>query len=60
MICSTAHPPPLKKRRNIPQNKKKKPKKKQASAIQGHVPWLNLKKNVQMIFSQYANNIGTA
>ena len=30
-------------------------KKFQAKAIQGHVPWLNLKKNFQISFSQYAN-----
>ena len=34
-------------------------KKFQAKAIQGHVPWVNLKKNFQNSFSQYANNIGT-
>ena len=35
------------------------PKKFQAKAIQGHVPWLNLKKNFQTGFSLYANNVGT-
>ena len=34
-------------------------KKFQARAIQGHVPWLNLKKNFQISFSQYANNVWT-
>ena len=34
-------------------------KKFQANAIQGHIPWLNLKKNFQISFSQYANNVGT-
>ena len=43
---------PLKKIRKIP-------KKFQAKAIQGHVPCLNLKKNIQISFSQYANNVGT-
>ena len=43
---------PLKKIRKIR-------KKFQAKAIQGHVPWLNLKKNFQISFSQYANNVGT-
>ena len=31
----------------------------QAKALQGHVPWLNLKKNFQISFLQYANNVGT-
>ena len=34
-------------------------KKIQAKAIQGHVPWLRLKKNFQISFSQYANSIRT-
>ena len=34
-------------------------KKFQAKAIQGHVSCLNLKKNFQISFSQYANNVGT-
>ena len=38
---------------------RKIPKKFQAKAIQGHVPCLNLKKNFQISFSQYANNVGT-
>ncbi len=46
------HRLPLKKRRKIT-------KKFQAKATQGHVPWLNLKKNFQISFSQYANNVGT-
>ena len=49
MICPKD---PLKK-------KKKIPKKIQAKAIQGHVPWLNLRKIFQISFSQYANNVGT-
>ena len=43
---------PLKKIRKI------RGKKIQAKAIQGHVPWLNLKKNFRISFSQYANNVG--
>ena len=39
---------------------RKIPKKIQAKAIQGHVPWMNLKKKFQISFSQYANNIGTS
>ena len=31
----------------------------QAKAIQGHVPWLNLKEKFQISFSQYANKVGT-
>ena len=31
----------------------------QAKAIQGHVPWLNLKKKFRISFPQYANNVGT-
>ena len=50
MICPTD--PPQKKIRKIR-------KKIQAKAIYGHVPWLNLKKNFQISFSQYANNVGT-
>ena len=50
MICPTDPP---QKNQKIP---KKIPSKK---AIQGHVPWLNLKKIFQISFSQYANNIGT-
>ena len=34
-------------------------KKFQAKAIQGHIPWLNLKKNFRISFSQCANNVGT-
>ena len=49
MTCSTSHT----------HTKKKNPKKIQAKAIQGHLPWLNLKKNFQISFSQYANNIRT-
>ena len=49
MICPTDPP---KKIRKIP-------KKFQAKAIQGHVPYLNLKKTFQIGFSQYANNLGT-
>ena len=45
---------PLKTKQNH-----KNPEKFQAKAIQGHVPWLNLKKNFQISFSQYANNVGT-
>ena len=43
---------PLKKIQKIP-------KKFQAKAIQGHVPWMNLKKKIRISFSQYANNVGT-
>ena len=50
MICPTDPP---QKNQKIP---KKIPSKK---AIQGHVPWLNLKKIFQISFSQYANNVGT-
>ena len=35
------------------------PNKIQAKAIQGHAPWLNLKKKIQISFPQYANNVGT-
>ena len=49
MICPTD--PPKKNQKN--------PEKIQAKAIQGHVPWLNLKTNFQISFSQYANNVGT-
>ena len=50
MICPT----------DPPQTKNKKiPKKIQAKAIQGYVPWLNLKKVFQISFSQYANDVGT-
>ena len=49
MICPTD---PLRKIRKIP-------KKIRAKAIQEHVPWLNIKKNFQISFSQYANNVGT-
>ena len=38
---------------------KSREKKIQAKAIQGHVPWLNLKKIFQICFSQYANSVGT-
>ena len=51
MICPTDPPQKKKIRKN--------PKKFQAKAIQGHVPWLNLKKNFQISFSQYANNVET-
>ena len=47
MICPTD---PLKK-------SEKSGGKFQAKAIQGHVSWLNLKKNFQISFSQYANNV---
>ena len=50
MICPTDPP---QKNQKIP---KKIPSKK---AIQGHVPWLNLKKIFQISFSQYANNVET-
>ena len=50
MICPTE--PPNKKIRKIPP-------KFEAKAIQGHVPWLNLKKNFLISFSKYANNVGT-
>ena len=43
---------PLKKIRKIRE-------KIQAKAIQGHVPWLNLKKKMRSSFSQYTNNVGT-
>ena len=44
---------PLKKIRKIR-------KKFKAKAIQGHIPWLNLKKNFPISFSQYENkNVGT-
>ena len=46
MICPT-DPPKKKKNQKIPKNF-------QAKAIQGHVPWLRLKKNFQINFSQYA------
>ena len=49
MICPT----------DPPQKNQKIPKKFRAKAVQGHVPWLNLKKNFQISFSQYANNVGT-
>ena len=52
MTCPTDPPKKKKKFRKIP-------KKFKAKAIQGHVPWLNLKKNFQICFSQYANNVGT-
>ena len=44
-INALPHRPPLKKIRKIPENF-------QAKAIQGHVPWVNLKKNFQISFSQ--------
>ena len=50
MICPTE--PPNKKIRKIPP-------KFEAKAIQGHVPWLNLKKNFLISFSKYANNVRT-
>ena len=50
MICPTDAPE--KKERKIPKNI-------QAKATQGHAPWLNLKKNFQISFSQYANSVGT-
>ena len=46
------HRPPSKK-------SEKSGKKFQAKVIQGHVPWLNLKKNFQISFSQYAKSVGT-
>ena len=51
-IYDLPHRPPLKKIRKIPT-------KFHAKAIQGHVPWLNLKKNFRISFSQYANNVET-
>ena len=53
MICPTD--PPQKNQKNPEKN----PSKALLEAIQGHVPWLNLKKNFQISFSQYANNVGT-
>ena len=43
---------PLKKIRKIQ-------KQFQAKAVQGHIPWLDLKEKFQISFSQYANNVGT-
>ena len=53
MICP-ADPPQKKKKKII-----KIREKFQAKAIQWDVPWLNLKKNFPISFSQYANNFGT-
>ena len=39
--------------------KEKSRKKIRAKAIQGRVSWVNLKKNFQISFSQYTNNVGT-
>ena len=52
MICPTDPPQKTKK-------SEKSRKKFQAKAIQGHVPWLTLKKNFQNSFLQYASNVGT-
>ena len=55
MICPTDFPQKKKTKKKI----RKIPKKFRAKAIQGHVPWLNLKKNFLIGFSQYANNVET-
>ena len=49
MICPT----------DPPQKIRKIAKTFQAKATQGHVPWLNLKENFLISFSQCANNFGT-
>ena len=51
-INDLPHRPPSKK-------SEKSGKKFQAKAILGHIPWLNSKKNLQISFSQYVNNVGT-
>ena len=51
-INDLPHRTPSKKIRKIRKNF-------QAKAIQGHVPWVNLKKNFQNSFSQYANIVRT-
>ena len=52
-INDLPHKPPSEK------SEKNQEKKFQANAFQGHVAWLNLKKNFQISLLQYANNVGT-
>ena len=46
------NPPPKKKKKKKKKKIRKIPKIFQAKAIEGHILWLNLKKNSQISFSQ--------